>query len=655
MKKTGKEKFINKVSDANEDTESGAETISGEDRNLEIKKTREFYEGLIPLGEILFGRWGYTVAVNPNVSSFAFDHKKRQVILSPNLDSRIETKLQKTFVFCHEIGHMVQLFQDPDQYIGTFEDATARGEQAASESGEEVGQIIERAWNRFYNAFLDIHSNSIVRERIPTLQTEEGKAETAALYESLMPGDLSQQPLAEQFLFGLLRSVMIPGAETQISEEVSRIIDSPVSYLGRNFPSAKEACRELIFSGELDLKGALFRIRKLFSTQYKKLLKMDLENNPDGLKKWVEDTEDDSDVIMGGNPSLEDIKNVAQEHKKTQESSSDKTKSIVDKMTEQEGNEAGLSSQDIERMKEIIRSVGDTYKSLVDIWERFFSISFDLDMVSESGYLSGQNISMDRLIRDLPSLLSMPGEARIFERKILKESKESIHPKKLSLYMVLDLSGSMSRERRDRVQESAYAIAKSLIQFKRKLAVEDEDLASRVAINLRIIGFGDSTEELLDLQPDEKESREINEETIDPRLWKAIFKIDNNLGGTNDSVPLSIVLEDVKKETALLDEDKETAVVIEITDGETSSHVESSEILDGLGKIKNVHCRGIQIGDGYVISENNSADIKSKGPMIFEPTGTFEKVWGNKGKNLPNIADLKKILTDLLAEVLRKD
>jgi hypothetical protein len=667
MKKQNQEEYINRSSNTEDSAEISERATPDEN---EIKKTREYYEKLIPLGEILFGRWGYTIAVDPNIPTFAFDHEKKQVIISPNLDRRIETDLQKTFVFCHEIGHMVQLFQNPEQYLETFEDSRKRGEQIGEELGEDARQFAEQAWRMFYNAFLDIHSNSIVRERIPTLQTAKGKTETSELYGKMVSGDLSEYSLSEQFLFSLLRSVMIPGAETKVSDEISKIIDSPISYLGRNFSSMKEACRELIFSGDLDLQGALFRIKKLFASEFERLVKEDIkagrknpgknsvESGSNSGKPGSNSGESGSNPsdLMDKNPSEEDIKKIVEGHKKAQASSADKTKSIVDKMIEDRGKEAGLSGQEIERMKEIVRSVGDTYESMVEVWERFFSISMDLDIVRESGYLSGQNVSVSRLVRDLPTVLSHPSEARIFERGILKESKESIRPKKLSLYLILDLSGSMTTERRERVQESTYAIAKSLVQFKRRLAVENEDLASLIAINLRIIGFGSTYAELLDRLPEEQENREIEEETIDLRLWRAIFKINNDLGGTSDDAPLMSTLEDVQKERALLDEDKETAVVIEITDGKTATPDQSSVILEELGKIKNVHCRGIQIGDGYSISDEESEEVGGKrSPMIFEPTGTFERVWKKQGKKLPNISDLKKVFVDLLSEVLRKD
>jgi len=658
------ERHIKKNHSPQKDDSSVQETGIETREDREEGEAKKFYENLIPLGEIMFGKWGYTVEVDPTLPTFAFDHKTRKIMVSPSLDRTITSELQKTFVFCHEIGHLVQLFQNPEQYVKTFEDAKEKGKKVASESGdEELGVVVEQAWNHFFNAFLDIHDNSIVKERIPTFQTERGREETKVLYEKLVKDDLTTETLSQQFLFALLRSVMIPGSSSALSPEVESIIQSPVSYLGKQYDSLEEACRELLWVGSLDLGTALFRIKKLFSPYFEALLAKDIVQQPDALKKGRKPSLSPGEVTsapgeVGHSPSAQEIADIINEHKKAQESMANKTESVIDSIVEVQGKEAGISSKQIDRMKEIVRSVGETYRSLIDIWERFFSISHDLEMVDQEGYVSGQSISVSRLIRDLPSLFSAPGDARVFNRKVLAESKESIRPKKISLYLLLDMSGSMRIRDRERVQEAAYAITKSLVQFKRKMALEDKTLASQLSVYVRMIGFGDSMEDLLTPTALERDNRSLDENTFDPRLWKALAAIEKDLGGTQDAQPLSSILGDIKKGQELLDDDKETAVVFEITDGETTTAGESIRILDEMSNIKNVHCRGIQIGSGERMSEEERDPAEGGGrriPRTFAPTGTFRRVWKDKGRNLPDISNLKEVLIDLLVEVLRKD
>ncbi len=272
------------------------------------------------------------------------------------------------------------------------------------------------------------------------------------------------------------------------------------------------------------------------------------------------------------------------------------------------------------------------------------------------------------LSSQIPVLLTNSPEARIFYRNLPSEEEPTIRPRKINLALIVDLSGSMDEKKRQSVQETVYSLVKSLINFRRtgELSYADRGGDFPIDIYYQIIGFGDSVEQLTEDTEEEKQNR-IKRDTskdLDQEIIKAVLAIgDISLGGTQDCLALKEVLsliDDDHEFTARLENGEELLVVLEITDGETATPKESRELIEGLNSLPNVICRAIQI-QGAISSEDLSEKEKTsqdKKPVLKPPlqappsTGIFENVWGDWGKRLDRLGDLKETMVAILYQAL---
>jgi len=222
----------------------------------------------------------------------------------------------------------------------------------------------------------------------------------------------------------------------------------------------------------------------------------------------------------------------------------------------------------------------------------------------------------------------------------------------------------MDKKKREAVQEVVFSINMSLMQFKRSIEAgfSDYDTRSPVSVNFENIAFGDNAIALFEKNPVEKQDRVIPDSDpneVNQRINQSVIKIGNNdLGITNDDTALQLALDDLSRPEVkkTLDNGDEIAIVIEITDGESTSEANSKKILGELNGIKNVFCRAIQI-EGALINESAPSFDKNGKPLppeYIEPSGTFERIWENNGKKLADLSNLKKILLGLLIDALKE-
>ena len=624
----------------------------------EEKKLAEEFKSLRYLGNLLIGRCGYTITIDPSAETFYFDAKNRRIVISLRLIKEGNlTELEKTFVFLHETAHVSQLFENPEEYLGTFEIARREAEKASKGQQEEI--FISNAWNFYFNIILDIHCNALVRGRIPVFQTDLGRKSIEELYCKIFPiTDLQNLSFTEQFLFALLIKTMVPGRELGLSDDVRKILEQEIIYLGKRYHSLYEFVRTNLHSPDASLKTILLRSRKIIEPIFRELLEKDLENNRTDfqlLNRLIEFFDKDlpKDVL----------EKIAKDHKESQKPLRDRIQERQSQMIEKRLAEAGFNDEEIQQILEIMKKVETVWQDLMSLWESIVNTSQVLEIKVISGFRSGTGIDIDALIRQFYKLYVQPSELRIFTRRFLEAIKEVHKPKKISLYLILDLSGSMDANKRRSVQEVAYCLVKSLIQTIRKaqdeMKYQDE---FSLQANIRVIGFGSRYEDLLERNQTEIIKRKIDDSDRDltnKRIWEMVFKIQhNNLGGTNDSMPLMEVLRELQREDVkkALEADEEIVLVIEITDGETSTPNESKEILQQLQQLPNVFPRAIQIKGSITSEESYGLDDqeKSVGSSILPPTGIFAEVWGELGKELRDITVLKELLLQILSDLFKK-
>jgi len=629
-----------------------------ESQNGVSEEIKKYFETLRILGKVFSGYGVYELRIDPQADTFYFDHQRKEVVVSPRLIEGLNLeKEEKKYIFLHELAHLIQLFQDPESYLESFEIPKKKAEEK-----QENKDAYQKAWRNFFNVFFDIHANSIIRAQMPSYQ-EGGRLEKIPenLYaqKAFPVRDYSQYPLSVQFLNYLLRRAMVPTEEIVVSEQVKEILDRERIFFGRRYDSLEDFVRKEIFNPAKTIKSEMFILKDVLMEIYEKLLEEDAKS---GRIKDIPASI--GDISMDGDISENVIRDIVKGIKETKKSGDERRKENLRKQFEQWAKEKGFSEKEIKRFQEIQERTFKIIDDLKNLWQNFIQKSVEIERGRVGSFKTGTSISSQEVIRELPVLLTQPSEAKIFVRYLPETRSESIKPRKINLELIVDLSGSMDEKKREAVQEVAYAINKSLINFYRTgaLSVVDQGTEFPVTINYRILGFGDSVEELTETTDEERKGRikkDTSNRDLDEELLKAVLKIEEiDLGGTQDNLALEKVKDSITPEIkSSLENGDEILVILEITDGETATPQQSKFLVQELNSISNVYCRAIQI-PGAIYSEKpkgKTPEERLKPPEILPPTGTFKEVWGEDwGKRLEDLGVLKETVIAILYDALKQ-
>jgi hypothetical protein len=633
------------------------------DEGGHVEKNTEvlaFYEQLRVDGELILGGSGFNLRLDRSLPAvMAFAHETRTVLINPDaIELKGLNAAEKRYVFGHEIAHFVQMARDPDSYLHTFELA----EERASQAPEEMQDHVKRAWGRFYNVFLDINDNAIVdRRSMWTQRLSDTKHPRDSLYRHKMTQEnMSGGAKAEQFLFGVLRRAMLgPEAALTLDPDVQQELEKPYTYLGRRYASFFDFARRKFFDPELSPATLLSALERTACPLFERFLQDDLASGKikEPLKQPVDLEGNDLDAEQ----AKKIVKGIKEANKSGKERAQDKaTADFKERMAGR-----GFSAAQIKRMLEIQERTNDVYQTIVDFWGLFLQVAKVAELVEQKGFRSGHQVEVDEFIRQIPQLETQPDQLKLFSRRFIEPMQESFRPKSIELHLVLDLSGSMDTDKRKATQEAAYALARSLIQFRRNqhaLAQESDPL---MEINLNLIGFGSSHQELFERFPDETTSGTVRDEDtseLDIRLWRAILAIGSkDLGGTVDAPALQAVEKEVSRpdRAEARERGDRVAVLFEITDGETETVGDSASVVTKLNKMPGVYARGIQIpgllhADASPLPRRGAGDEEFRPPEVVNPSGAFEAVWGNQGRRLDRLEQLRPILLQLLFEALKQ-
>lgn len=621
-------------------------------RAAEDVETLSHYEQLRASAELLLGGSGFSIRIDRQLPAvMAFSHAGREVLVNPErMKEKGMNDAERRFVFGHEIAHFVQLCADPDAYLGTFDRATERAEKAAAADQERVRQ----SWNRFYNVFLDIHDNAIVERRSPWMQrmSAETNPRMTLYANKFTVADLRGRAKTEQFLFSILRKAMLgPDAAVHVDDDVERAVGAPYSYLGRKHDTFYDFVRTKFFDPTADLGVLLSALERTAAPLFDAFLQMDLRN-----RKNLEDVENPD--LNGEGIDEEGARKAAKEVKDARATGSAKAgKSADNRFTEASVRE-GFTPEQARTMLEIRNAADGACQDFIEVWGMFLHASQETRAVETGGYRTGYAPDVDSIVRALPRLQTEPDSLRPFLRRTEEPEREIVTPKRIELYLAIDQSGSMDKEKRRRTQEAAYALAMSLVQFQRNMAVwTQEDGQMPVDINVRIIGFGDKTSELLFRAEDEKRDGTLRAEaggTVETRLWKAILAMSENLGGTQDAPALRDIADELSAADRAMGLEDRIAVVLEITDGETQTEAESTLLVDRINREPGTFARALQI-PGLLSADTPPPKHDENDPPALPPapTGTFQRVWRKNGVQLGSVNQLRTVALRTLADALQ--
>ena len=330
-----------------------------------------------------------------------------------------------------------------------------------------------------------------------------------------------------------------------------------------------------------------------------------------------------------------------------QKSNDEKQKDLKDSLFAKGLEAAGFNEEEQNTLREIEKATQEAIQDVKEIWKRFVRKEYVEETVEITRHKFGSSVDSSLIASQAATILEDPERSKIMKR-YETELREIIKPKSIKLIFLPDLSGSMGEDERRAVQEACYAVSKSLYLFRDEMAVNSEKGKSPLQVETAMIGFGSTTSIL----PHEKEIKEEN-----TRLNRSILDIGSvNLGGTRNAKALEKArdmftandLEKIKA-TELL------AIVIEITDGETETEVESIKLVDELNT-KGIFTKGIKIPGFNMINEKtNKPYTPEELEQVESLRGTFERVYRQHGKTLSALKQLKSVLLKLLAKAESKE
>jgi len=624
-----------------------------------------FYRRLEGLGDVFVGQGGYRIKINPRAKTFYFDVRAREINISPRLIERLALEPdEQEFAFLHELGHLSQLLQNPEAYLETFDIPKQKEKDAEGKGHEEnVSKFIKEAWGEFFTIMLDIHDNALVIHRRHPFQ-RNGKASHVPphLYAEKLfaEDDYRQYPQSYQFMYALIRNVMSPEEAVVIEESVQECISQGVRLFGRQYSSVEEFAAQQLHNPRLRTDEILFRLKQVIMPMFEKLLEDDVRNGRTRAPT--------RDVDLDGEWSEDVVRDIADQHREAQKPASQRqgdkhSRELKDWAASQDFNETN-----VRRMEEIRQKTEKVITSLRTLWDNFIQRSVEIGRAKQTGFPTGAGVDPTTVMREMPVVLTNPGRAEIFYRTLPQEAREFFHPRRISLWLAVDLSGSMGEEKRKAVQEVAYALNKSLINFFRdaKVASGSKSGEEPITIDMRVIGFGTGMQELLARSPEEQRLRRKivspGKDLLDTQLWDAVFQIHEvNLGGTQDAPALEVAEKAVASQEVerALSQNEEIQIVLEITDGETETAARSKQLVAELNARKGVYCRAIQIpgplyADTPAPQEQDERGIP-KQPEELPATGVFQEVWGDEyGKRLDRLDALRDTMFAILRDALEQ-
>jgi len=583
---------------------------------------------------------------DPRIPSAAFSHELKEIIINPDFYKEFREKLPPQdreatlmYVIAHELCHNIQALEDPQEYLRSFELA----EEWSREYREEYFELIKKIWNDLFNVFLDLNVAKKIEGYFIPFQKggSKGYLPIKIYQEILFPNkDFSTYPLTSQFINTILREGVVE-EEVVVSSEIREILKRKVNFFGNEL-TLQDLIYKYLMSKGTTVGSINFVIKKYIKPIFKELLEKDIQADrlPQALNLIIK--------VNFPHQSKEINKELAKYILKKRRTQEERERDLANKLFDEWAAKAGFSEEEKTRLKEIIEKSEKYIENLKQIWYQIIRVTQEQDTEKKVGFKIGAGIEPTRIASQYPTILQTPEDAQIFYR-YLPEIKEKILPRNIKIILILDMSGSMDDEKRKRVQETIYPLLHSLIAFEDELALNSPEGVSPIKVESKIIGFGDNTIFLPQVQKEDPQIR-IAQTIID------FQRID--LGGTKDSEALQLAnnqfstedLEQIKRGELL-------GFVLEITDGETFTEQNSKRLVREMNE-KGILTKAIQIPTfGNTILEKISQkplNQEEEKQLRNQLSGTFKRVWEKHGECINSLEQLKSIILILLEEVLKK-
>lgn len=578
-----------------------------------------------------------------------FDHERHEIVLDiSHLAKRgITSPHDIDYLVLHELGHFIDMYSDPEGYQRII---------AEGNRSDGLGPI----YFRLYNCLMDIYVNTNSSDNFATYRGERKEyfsENVKNVYRKKLfdDRDFTAMPLAQQFTDYLLNLGMESASDIKLSEQVRQIMDEGTVGLGGEQLSYRELIDTYLrpvvghpptkgWHGTLTERKMVidYAIRPIFE----RLIALD-----------VAAKRDFSDLSAGGIPGFEAdpetlgdaIRDALKKFKERSMTPAERAAAERKRQAQNCGENAGLTLAKAKEFAATYQKAYQTALELAALWKRIRNRQIEFRPELKGHFQRGSELDLPKAIEDFPKIIHNPYTAEVMLQQHYLPSYQ-YQPKQIWLIVVPDLSGSMEEEL-PLTQELAVALAASFAI----LNSEQQNGLSHVSGALTIIGFNDKAHEILPY------SESTNLKDIAARYSKIVAD-----GGTSDHVALAKVLKMFTPEKIKKIKDGDLLpVLIEITDGDTSSPPESKRLISNLEDL-GVRAAGIRFGSGlrpdYSAKDRGFLDpIAEQEQLRKLETGqdTFDQIWNRddkiKGFRVWKASDVVGRIYKYLEDVIDKE
>lgn len=592
----------------------------------------------------------------------------------------------------HELSHFLDLAEDTAGVKKTKERVVKKGAEFGAEIAKRYEEKLgkppsdvtrkgfeqggQQVYHSFYNIFDDISVNHRVGRRAPTYSEEgTGSSEVKRLYqEKLFPEkEYAKLPRHLQFEYALLREEMVKDEAPELSPEVEEILDTKIKFQGKEYTPREIAANFLRHRTGRDtkVKTRHVAIRYTLEPIFDRLVHEDLAEwepkepppPPEGGEGAGEGGKEsapaqgempwDKEYREQKNRSIDQIteeeidkwQTKHEEEKKKEEQENAKEEAMRKKSTQEKADEEqnrlnkewqesqGVSNAEMAAYSDVERKIAPFLDDLSDLWRHIvYGSTRAIRRGMEGHFREGTELDIQEVIKKWAEIVTNgPDNVRVMN-KMTSHEELIQRPELIRVRLVGDGSGSMDNEKR-RVLEQCYVLlTSSLDQFNRYLNLTRKKTKSKLRVETEGWVFGNRAEKI--------QGGTGNLRGKDDRAdaIKAFTKLGGDHGATYDH----LAFEEIEK--SLTDEDKEALkkeklldIVIEITDGGSSSEQATKESVERLGDAGLV-VRAFQIGT----PSHTDAKI-------------FERIWMEDKKKPTGIfiGTKLEVLVPALAELLK--
>lgn len=541
----------------------------------------------LPVYQMLAQKAGFWVEFGEKT---CWDHNRRTIVLSVNDFLEGDRQLSPSMIdysILHELGHMKELYDDPDGY------------RAVIESGEEkYGQAIFT----LYNCLMDVYVNSHTAQVAPVYGSSQHACKEAQdVYREVFfkERNFEKFPQSFQFAYYLLNLGMGTADDILLSPEVQEKIQRGLRDPGGENISYKDFLDTYMrppvendpsVAWKANISQRKKVIDKLIRPDFESFLHSDIES---GMIKFIPSIRGVGSLLPV--KSLKDILKDAERVKvegKPSQSSREQERQI-----RQIGNDLKLPVDTVNKFLSSYKRMTPTINALAKVWEELKFVGVSRGFNRDGFYSRGFDIGIQRVIQQFPSIQTAPDEARVMYRRVPYDERTPI-PRHFNLRLILDTSGSMHSIQQE-VRDAAVAFGASLYVKNQESKLD----GNRISCGMEVHRFSGGSEKLMS-----------HTSTITIRDLMQWYPSITMGGGTADHFALAEINRSIgSTEEAQIRSGERVEIVLEITDGDTSNPMAT------ISELKSLQKKGVLVGAINLAAHTQREYIK-------EMLGSYEEL-----------------------------